>query len=314
MNFIFPNEIFCQVSMTFFSSKRVQIFSYLRKRDLKGCCSVCTRWNEIIVGTSLLYQRKTNLDPYDTIKVKHIIGSRGGLEGEFRKPFGVCIDWNGNLLVSDVINDRIQVFDRQYQPIYSIRLDQNYYVLGIHVFESRLFITDFLQERVEIYNSDYVLQKSIEVVDFQPKWIYCSKRGNILVTGTGNYILMLDCDGHVVKRIETKGECVQGICVNSKDEIILVIDSMIKISDSNGNPLRCFSIQGCGSRGICVDQQDNIFVCNSWAKDISIFSPDGNLIQQVGLDYQPVAITVCDKEIFISSISDSIIVLSNSFE
>ena len=41
-----------------------------------------------------------------------ILGSRGVKDGEFRYPFGVAVDKDGNIYVADKYNNRVQRFNR----------------------------------------------------------------------------------------------------------------------------------------------------------------------------------------------------------
>lgn len=51
---------------------------------------------------------------YDTITKKQLFnfGRPGDQEGEFNRPWGVCIDKNDDVYISDGINARVQVFDK----------------------------------------------------------------------------------------------------------------------------------------------------------------------------------------------------------
>ena len=50
-------------------------------------------------------------------KVKSF-GRRGGKVGEFQNPMGVCMDSQGRVIISDFYNNRIQVFTKEYEPLF----------------------------------------------------------------------------------------------------------------------------------------------------------------------------------------------------
>ena len=52
-------------------------------------------------------------------KVKSF-GRRGGKVGEFQNPMGVCMDSQGRVIISDFYNNRIQVFTKEYEPLFRI--------------------------------------------------------------------------------------------------------------------------------------------------------------------------------------------------
>ena len=50
-------------------------------------------------------------------KVKSF-GRRGEKVGEFQTPMGVCMDSQGRIIISDFSNNRIQVFTKEYEPLF----------------------------------------------------------------------------------------------------------------------------------------------------------------------------------------------------
>ena len=49
-----------------------------------------------------------------------IFGSKGSRDGEFQKPLSVCINDQGQIVVSDWLNDRIQLLTPNGQPVFTV--------------------------------------------------------------------------------------------------------------------------------------------------------------------------------------------------
>ncbi|GAH69261.1 unnamed protein product, partial [marine sediment metagenome] len=59
----------------------------------------------------LRYTGDGNLDP--SFGENGVVGRFGTGEGESNQPWGIAVDWDGNVYVSDAGNNRIQIFDSQ---------------------------------------------------------------------------------------------------------------------------------------------------------------------------------------------------------
>ena len=122
------------------------------------------------------------------------IGSKGSGKGEFLRPTSVAVDAHGDIYVSDWQNDRVQLFNREGRYIQSFHGDASLsesgkqYILANKVTlrlremgdfektqrldapmtvrvdgEFRLFITDFGNHRIQIYQKDAVALSEDEI-------------------------------------------------------------------------------------------------------------------------------------------------------
>jgi len=125
---------------------------------------------------------------------KSAIGSHGTEKGKFRRPSSVAVDGHGDIYVSDWQNDRVQLFNKDERYIQSFHGNASLsksgkqYILGNLVtvrlraegdFEKtqglsapmtvrvddqfRLFITDFGNHRIQIYQKDVVELSETEI-------------------------------------------------------------------------------------------------------------------------------------------------------
>ena len=125
---------------------------------------------------------------------KSAIGSHGTEKGQFRRPSSVAVDGHGDIYVSDWQNDRVQLFNKDERYIQSFHGNASLsrsgkqYILSNLVtlrlraegdFEKtqrlnapmtvkvddqfRLFITDFGNHRIQIYQKDVVELSETEI-------------------------------------------------------------------------------------------------------------------------------------------------------
>ena len=125
---------------------------------------------------------------------KSVIGSHGTDKGQFRRPSSVAVDGHGDIYISDWQNDRVQLFNKDERYIQSFHGNASLsrsgkqYVLSNLVtlrlraegdFEKtqrlnapmtvkvddqfRLFITDFGNHRIQIYQKDAVALSETEI-------------------------------------------------------------------------------------------------------------------------------------------------------
>lgn len=101
-----------------------------------------------------------NISVFDTKTGSHLfsIGSRGGGNGEFNYPTDVAVDSNGNIVVADSMNARIQILDREGKFIrkFGQRGDGNVdfqIIKGVAVDRSdNIYVTDGKANKIIIFN------------------------------------------------------------------------------------------------------------------------------------------------------------------
>ncbi|MGA1868971.1 MAG: NHL repeat-containing protein [bacterium] len=96
-------------------------------------------------------------------KFKREVGEVGYLEGQFRYPFGIDCDSDGNIYVVDVVNTRVQVFDPQGLKVlrvigeWGIERGQYFRPQGIDLdAQNRVYVTESFKNIgvIQVFNPD----------------------------------------------------------------------------------------------------------------------------------------------------------------
>ena len=181
-------------------------------------------------------------------------------DGQFRLPWGIAIDSDDNIYVTDGNNDRIQKFDS----------DGN-----------------FVAKFGTTGSGDGQFN--------HPRGIAIDSDDNIYVTDGNNYrIQIFDSDGNFITKFGEKGylsgqfDFIQSIALDSNDHLYVVDGNnyRIQIFDSDGNFITKFGERGSGDgqffspRDIALDSNDNIYFFDG-KNTIKIFDSDGNFITKL---------------------------------
>ena len=256
---------------------------------------------------------------YDEInQPKFTFGSKGNGNGQFNNPRGVATDLNGNIIVSDKNNHRIQIFDSNGKFISKFGSEGNGNgqfdkPWGITINSKRnIIVSDIGNHRIEIFDSkgNFIStfgSKGNGNGQFScPEGICVDKNDRIYVCDCNNSrIQIFDSKGNFISTFgsfgnqngQFYGPC--GITINSKGNILVsdYQNNRIEIFDSKGNFISTFGSKGNGNGqfdypwGICVDNNDNIFVCDSNNNRIQIFDSEGKYITHLKANL-PKAITI----------------------
>ena len=240
--------------------------------------------------------------------------------GQFNSPFGVCVDSNGNIIVCDYNNHKIQKFDSNGKFISTFGSQGNgngqfNNPCGICVdLNDNIIVCDYSNSRIQIFDSE---GKFISTFGSQgngngqfdrPEGICVDKNDRIYVCEYGNNrIQIFDFEGKFISTFGSKGNgngqfnFPRGITINSKGNIIVsdYRNHRVQIFDSNGegNFNSKFGSRGNGNGqfnspwGICVDKNDNILVCDYGNNRIQIFDSNGEYIAQFKVN-QPMHIII----------------------
>jgi len=212
-------------------------------------------------------------------------GNGNGLfKSSFGCPSGITINSKGNIIVSDLHNYRIQMFDCEGNDISTIGSFGNgngqfYYPEGVCVdLNDNIYVCDSIVNRIQIFGSKgHLLSKfgsnGIGNGEFDsPKGITINSMGNIIVSDTHNHRIQI---------------------FDSKGNFILTFGSKGNRNGQFGFP-----------EGVCVDLNDNILVCDHENNRIQIFNPNGkyitqikvNLPRNIAIDPETQNIIICGKD------------------
>ena len=185
-------------------------------------------------------------------------GSYGSEFGQFSQPRGVAVDDNGNILVADTKNNRIQKFTEDGKFIASVGSGGNKQLqfnlptgVAIHPVNKMVYVTESCNHRVQILNPDLTAHGVFGSAGSN-KGQFPYPRG-IAFDSTGNVYVGEDRSDTRVQIFSAKGEHLRWL----------------------GDKLNC-------PRDITIDFNDTIYVCDSDNHQICIFDTNGKLIRSFG--------------------------------
>lgn len=223
-------------------------------------------------------------------------GKEGSKEGEFKFPYGIAGDKDGNVYVADLYNGNISIFDSKGKFIkYFVDKEK---VLkspgGLRIFGSKLYVTDIKANKLFVFELDgkKVLEIGGAGVDegkfIAPNAVTVDQDNQIYVTDSGNNrVQVFDKTGKFIKIIngskDGKGDPTflnpRGVAVDSKGNVFVVnnLAHNIYAFDKDGNEL--YELGGMGTEndklylpnGLFIDDRDTLFVTDTINQRVSIF-------------------------------------------
>ena len=198
-------------------------------------------------------------------------GTRGSGQGQFEGPRGVAVDGEGNILIADHGNYRIQKFTAEGQFLTAVGTEgsellqfSNVVDITINAINNKVYVVDKENNCVQVLNSDLTFSSTIGKEGGQgefdsPRGIACDSTGNVYVVERGNH--------------------------------------RIQIFTSTGEFLRIFG-SDCEGRwelyrpgGIALDVEDNVYVSEPDNHRISVFTSEGQFVTSFG-DFEPYGLAV----------------------
>ncbi|XP_066294551.1 tripartite motif-containing protein 3-like [Branchiostoma lanceolatum] len=236
--------------------------------------------------------------PFDVnVQESHIplltIGRPGSGVGELNGPAGVAVDTDGNIVVVEQGNKRVQIFDADSgHPLRSFPVDgEDPY--GIDVDSNGVFlVTSFNKDHgIRRYSKEGKLLNTFKPDCIQvPTDVAVLKDGR-MVAADGTSCLLLQPDGGFIREIG-KGHLLDPrfIAVDESRDVMFVTDGgthKIAVFDLDGNSKFDFSKEGenggelQGPRGITLDQTGDVIVCDKDGGRVQVFRPDGTFVRKV---------------------------------
>ena len=226
-------------------------------------------------------------------------GSKGSAQGQFNWPCGVAVDGDGNILVADKHNHRIQKFSANWCFLSSVGQEGSQcleflYPAGVAVNHRnrKVYICDELNRRIQILNADLTFCSSFGSYgsgDGQftsPSDVAFDSTGNVYVAdGRRDHILVFTAEGKFLREFGKSGSgdgelnCPSSVSIDS-DDIVYVTECdnhRVSMFTSEGQFLRSFGTKGKGPgqfkylRGIAVDRNGRVHVSDYENNRIQIF-------------------------------------------
>uniref|UniRef100_A0A1B6CSV8 E3 ubiquitin-protein ligase TRIM71 n=2 Tax=Clastoptera arizonana TaxID=38151 RepID=A0A1B6CSV8_9HEMI len=240
-----------------------------------------------------------------------VFSKEGDGDGDLCRPWGVCCDRNGNIIVADRSNNRIQIFNSSGKFIRSF---------GKHGSEpgqfdrpagvamdplGRIVVADKDNHRIQIFTveGNYVYmfgEKGCKNGQFNYPWdVDVDSTGLIVVSDTRNHrIQLFAADGTFLNKYGFESvanmwkhfDSPRGVCFAPKG-LIVVTDfnnHRLVVIEPNFRNAHFLGIEGNGIKeflrpqGVVVDNDGRIIVADSRNNRIQIFEQNGNFIWKFG--------------------------------
>jgi sugar lactone lactonase YvrE len=229
-------------------------------------------------------------------------GKEGDKPGEFKFPYGITGDKQGQVYVSDLYNGCISVFDDKGNFLkYFGEKDAKEKVIEapgtVRIFDDQLYVTEIRKSKVLIFDLEGNLLKEIgeqgqKEGQFQaPNALTVDKDDNLYVVDTGNQrVQIFDKDGKFVRSFNGSqngtgsSEFVnpRGIGIDSRG-ILYVVNNLTHMvvgfdtTDTTGKRLFVFGSSGQSNtqfslpNGLYVDNNNNVYITDSSNQRVAVY-------------------------------------------
>jgi tripartite motif-containing protein 71 len=238
-----------------------------------------------------------------------MFGGEGELEGRLCRPWGVCCDKDGNIIIADRSNNRIQVFNCKGKFLHQFgspgsRNGQFDRPAGVEVdCRNRVVVADKDNHRVQIFTFDGVFllkfgEKGGKNGQFNYPWdVACNVENQILVSDTRNHrVQLFTPDGQFLNKYGFEGplwrhfDSPRGVAFNSLGHAFVTDfnNHRLLVIQPDFQSARFLGTEGSGNgqfmrpQGVVVDQEGNIIVADSRNYRVQIFQPNGTFLCKFG--------------------------------
>lgn len=236
-------------------------------------------------------------------------GSEGEADGMLCRPWGVCCDKDGYIIVADRSNNRIQVFKPDGQFLHKFgssgtRNGQFDRPAGVAVdLQNRVVVADKDNHRIQIFDieGNFILkfgEKGNKNGQFNYPWdIAVSGEGKLLVSDTRNHrVQLFTQDGQFINKYGFEGslwkhfDSPRGVCFNNEGQMVVTDfnNHRLLVIHPDFQTARFLGTEGSSNgqflrpQGVAVDQEGNIVVADSKNHRVQIFQPNGNFLCKFG--------------------------------
>ncbi len=234
---------------------------------------------------------------YVKARVDLEVGGTGDGPGQFKEPWAVAVDGQGNFYVTDFAGRRVEKFDPMGQPVLSIgapgkedgQFDQP---SGLYVDpQGEIYVCDTFNHRIQKFDTDGNVLKVWNHNFFGPRSIAGDGLGRIYVSDTGNHkIQVFDADGNYLSEWGGFGTADGKF----REPVGVTVDpqGFVYVADSDNRRIQKFDSRGKFIAAIKVSlwrgKNDEVpylafangylYASNASAKTVLKFDPSGNLL------------------------------------
>ena len=272
--------------------------SYFAKEA--GKCHVSVRVNmENVRGSPFAVQLKPR--QYRPVLS---FGQQGSSVGMFGSPWGVAVNERDEIAVTEIDNNRVQLFssDGTYIQSFGRKGDKQgefNYPAGV-TFDTNgnIIVIDNSNDRVSIFDelgnflSQFGEKGSLDHQLYGPLGLSLESNGNIIVANKKNQLInIFSPSGEFLRKIGNVGSFTFPFHCVQNNEHFLVSDSdkhCIKVFDLDGKFLYEFGKRGEGDgefnkpRCLSIDKAGHLMVCDAWNHRVQVFELSGKFITTFG--------------------------------
>ena len=164
-------------------------------------------------------------------------GTKGEGEGQLKYPFGLCIDYNGDVYVAESSNDRVSVFSKDLNFLKHLGTQQLKTPSDVKVTPNSVVVLDWSPNCIHFFSRSGDLVRSCvtqgeDGMVYDPMFFCLDTAGNILITNCSRHSLkILSPSGQLMHEIRKRGHgrgelCYpSGICLSQIGNIFVVSDN-----------------------------------------------------------------------------------------
>lgn len=230
-------------------------------------------------------------------------GKEGSGDGELCRPWGICVDLRGRVLVADRSNNRIQIFDRDGGFLAKFgcggtRSGQFDRPAGVTVnTRNNIIVADKDNHRIQVFdeNGNFLLkfgERGRPIGMFNYPWG--------VATNSQNHIAVSDTRNHRVQIFNENGQFIRkcgfdtaffykhldsprGVCYLSDGQLLITDfnNHRLAVLSSRDTPeMKVYGTEGsvegmfCRPQGVKVDPEGHILICDSRNNRVQVFSGD----------------------------------------
>ncbi|XP_069126937.1 tripartite motif-containing protein 2-like [Argopecten irradians] len=269
---------------------------------------------QVYRSVNYLHNQEKEVTPQGTAapdKLLFNIGMKGRGDGDFHYPRGLSVTLDGEILVADTMNHRIQIFNQYGIFIKKIgtkgngegQFDQPTDVTELP--NGDLAVADKKNKRVQIFSQRRQFKYMFPTGD-EPFSIASDKDYNIIVSTIRRSIEVYRRGGKLVHAFSVGGSARDKIgchiCVNTKEEVIVcdAVNNSVKYFTYGGKPLYKFSPISTGEglsmlpSGICINMLGEVIIGDALNHTVNLYSERGVLLKQlVGPSDEAGAVQTC---------------------
>ncbi|KAK3582054.1 hypothetical protein CHS0354_025660 [Potamilus streckersoni] len=231
-------------------------------------------------------------------KLLFTIGMKGTIDGDFMYPRGLTVTLDGDIVVADTMNHRIQIFNesgvfkKKFGVKGSGKTQLNEPTGVTELPNGDLAVADKNNKRVQVFTDD--TSYKFEFPTLHPPYsIACDRDYNIVVCTTRKTVEVYRRAGKLLNKFpvgsRTKDNVGYQICVNNKDEVIVSDsdDRLIKFFSYDGRLLYRFEPHTTGKglamvpSGICINPLDQLIIGDILNHTINSYTERGVLLEQL---------------------------------